>query len=294
MHRYDNKWPIDAYAHMWRRYTRWKPTRVALEDKTSSVIPSNSLLSQSTRLGQCHSRGKRAPAGNEADHASASRNQIIEFVGKPPPCVNSKDAWKSGISARQNSPPRTLPSASKGENRNVQAVNQPETDPDHTIIYLSPCAICGYLPPISEDIRVGIRKLFSDVPHVIQNLSQSGLVHDRHLALLASLDKRNKQEFCDRLPRNLFSALELFAITNRLMDFSLNSGPPAPQGPCDVLKRHTELEWPDAATKILLQESPNILSVLRRTMGLQFRPALFLRITVCRSLMVQYAINCVK
>ncbi|KAF5358332.1 hypothetical protein D9756_001409 [Leucocoprinus leucothites] len=282
---YATQWPVDAYAQLWEKTARRRSQR---QKGQVTATPSNSHINNTTGSNANHTR-------NDEDSSTdiEPRPRIVTFIGKPPPSVITRKesaakrrAQSIAPSPSQSSssspiPPicHTIPTASlSAQSRTAGGADRKESHP-------SPCAICGYLPPIPEDIRVNLRQQFSDAVHVIPNLAKSGLIHDHHLRLLLSLSEQARLEFCDRLPRNNFSALDLATIADRLVNSTSSKGmnhPGIGSMPDELQigyeRADTVFQWPDDETQQALKTAPDILSVLKRATGLDTEPAFFSRI----------------
>lgn len=302
IYQYLFQWPIGAYARIWA--TGYRNRMVAgTTERVTSPKKSQKLKRRNTRT--VRKRQTRKGTTATADTPGSRKSSTVTFVGKIPPhmkvfapgdssTVGVETANKVSQQKRTNLPisdPTTAPThpsenfpldpktSTCSGNICPRPSDENKFDLNH---YPSPCACCGYLPAIPSEIRFGLYDLFSAVPHVVPILARSGLVHDRHLEMLRTWNQEDRQEFCDRLPRGSFSALDIAVVTDLLVNV------PCPE-PVVVddnaagsgMREEVEsVPWPDTTTKNLLKDSANFLSDLQHAMRLDGNKALFTRIIV--------------
>jgi hypothetical protein len=315
MNQYQHQWPIDAYSKIWGLYYKWKVTRKGLN--TRLPLP-KSTYHRITAVNV--TRGKTGRRSGDSTRLSKARKTRTLFVGKPP----LRQEFVSKIKRRtdrgvkgegqqdedegeptqassrcRNAMPamssQSFPSSDSASILCMQGVCQPPTTqtmvqgkPSLLKRYPSSCPFCHFLPIVPDDIRSQLLRLFSDIPHVVSHLGSCGLVHDLHLTTLLSWDRGDRQEFCSHLPQNLFSNLDLIAITTRLVeqprlesdDLISTSTNTWGEQQRSVEEKCENVPWPDENVKKLLMTSPDLLSELRRAMGKHGTDELLTRLTV--------------
>lgn len=306
MNQYQHQWPTDAYGKIWSRCYRWRQARTDMKRRNESRY----------RWKTSASEKNERPVGSAG--RLLARKIKITFVGKPPKhhftrnfeqrtnrgdqdeaqqeedeLALTESRSQNGLSVKSS---EYLPSSHFTSTRGMQGAHQPSTtqttaqeNPSLLKRYPSPCAFCNYLPIIPKDIRGQVLNLFFDIPHVVSRLESSGLVHDLHLETLLSWDREDRQEFCNRLPQNLFSTLDLTTITMRLVEEPwlqskalITTSATNTQGERQrtVEDQCENVPWPDDSVKRLLMTSPDILSELKRAMGQNGSDELLTRLTV--------------
>lgn len=312
MCRYLFQWPIDTYAKIWEPYHRRKMIRKMVTKKTKTIATkTQSHKSRRRKTGKAIFGGAHVREGLPVvtpDKAATRRPWTIFFVGKPPPRVKSSavravseegtlfNAPQPGqYSPVTPSATTVAPLSSQHPSPNLRLPEPPQTpvvrlptEPPTISIsnhYPSPCAFCGYVPRIPREVQVELYSMFSAIPHVVPILAMNGLIHGRHLAMLLTWDKGDRQEFCNRLPSNYFSAPDMAMVTDLLVNYepqelSDSTGAAETQSHFIMDGECESVPWPDDTTKALLMNSANILSDLEHAMGLGSDNPLFTRIIV--------------
>jgi hypothetical protein len=210
--------------------------------------------------------------------SNPSRTRIITFIGRLPPRVGA-----GSVRRHAQKPTGFIDLEGDTDQRRHRDPSIIGPGIYSTKHYPSRCTICGYTPPIPEETRAELRYLFSDSTHILPLLASSGLIHDRHLAILLALRIRDREEFCDRLPKNLFSSLDLDIITERLAAKEPTATtsevfPPAPLPQTE--QASANLQWPGGATRFVLMNTADFLPTLKHAMGLNNKGTLFTRTIV--------------
>ncbi len=309
MCRYLLQWPILAYANYWAINYRNKRIRRTAEEVTNMRIHTERAQNPRRRKRKTRYDMEICEGTTATNRTPGKReSRIVTFVGKPPPhlkvvtrCPQEREVSTGAEIA--NKSPQILHADPSMEHPAATAASLPKRYPldSETPLcpqvihprtsgekrpnlkhYPSPCAYCGYLPTIPNAIQFALLNLFCAVPHVVPILAKSGLVHDRHLEIFSAWNPEDRQEFCDRLPRSPFSALDIAVITDLLVNLpylepTIADGAAAEPAMREVVEGSP---WPDDATKALLMGSPNFLSDLQYAMRLDDNEALFSRMIV--------------